>query len=127
MFENDKVKIWRDENDIIHTTYKGGVKLDESLADKIMSFRDSLHPGFATGHMLDISGLSSINLKARKKTTKNYTPEKYKALAIIIDNPVSWMIAKMISKLHPRKDLNGKTFNNREDAYEWLMQECKTC
>ncbi len=126
-FENDLVKIWKDEHHIIHTVYKPNVQITGESLQEFIPFRNAIHPGFPTGHFIDMRGMLGMEMSFRINVMKQNGSNHFKALAVVVGDPVSEMIAKMIGQFHPEVKTKTELFYNEPNkAYQWLLHQCKS-
>ncbi|WP_303319144.1 hypothetical protein Q4Q34_03695 [Flavivirga abyssicola] len=115
--ENEYAKFWIEEN-ILYTTYKNGVSLDEPAAMKIVEDRLSLQQGKSFLMLTDVRGIKSTDRSAR-----NYFAMEgsvlVKAAALLVNSPLENILSQFFIKANNPAFII-ETFADKEEALEFL-------
>lgn len=115
-------------NDVISFQIKDGIlfgeylveKVDLDAATKATLFRKDVANGRAFPAFADLSKVKDVSREARTYFSQE-AGEDVKAIALLINNPVTRMMANFFVKFNmPSYPL--KFFTNKREAVQWLVQ-----
>jgi len=117
VFDSPNSKYWFEEG-ILYVIAKKAPELSlEVQKEQMEAFKRKLD-GKKICSIMDVTNTSSSSKEARDYNTKEL-PTIFKAIAFIINNPLSRMIAHLYLGFSPLK-FPVKMFSNEKDAKEWI-------
>jgi hypothetical protein len=106
------------EDNILLGTYLVG-KVDLEVAQDATAFRKQVCGGQVYPGLVDISLVKEVTKEARKYFSSQEAGEGMSALAVVIDNPVSKMMANFFLRFN-RPSYPFRFFSNYQEAKTWL-------
>jgi hypothetical protein len=107
--------------DMLYLTFKPGLKVDEKIAESIISSRLEFIKGKSYPTLIDGRKLASMDKVAREKFSSDSARMGVKAGAILIDSVFSTFLANFFMKVTLVKPkIPTQLFTDRSKAIEWL-------
>jgi hypothetical protein len=114
-----KASITVDENNIFHFCYH--FSFDITLEDAMLeiAFCTAAGGGERVAALVNITNVKSVNREARQYYSSEDADRAYKAVALIVNSPVSKMLGNFFMGLN-KPPMPLKLFNLEEDGIAWL-------
>ena len=108
-----------DENRIIHADYDKSVHIILEDAQKEVAFAAEVGGGQKVLSIVDISNVKSVEQKARRYYSGVEAGRAYKAVALVVNSPISKMLGNFFLGLN-KPPMPTKLFNSKEEGIAWL-------
>ncbi len=116
-YENEFVK-YHFTNGVLHIVYKNDVSIDLNAGMQIVEDRLKMHQDRFLPVLCDIRGIKEVNKSARDYLAFEGSV-LIKAVAFIVENPVSQMLSKYYIKTC-KPPVPNQSFTNIDDALNFL-------
>jgi hypothetical protein len=118
-----KSSITVDENNIFHFDYHHSVDITLEDAMIEIAFCAEVGGGEMVAALVNITHAKSVNQEARKYYSSEDAERVYKAVALIVNSPVSKMLGNFFIGLN-KPPMPLKLFNSEEEGVAWLKGFC---
>lgn len=107
------------EDEIIDVVGKPGKRVDRALAEDTVARLAQLTGGRSRPGLVDMRQVSGVSLEARRILTGAGAAAVFRAVAILVDSPLSRVIGNFFIGLN-RPPYPARLFSKREAAISWL-------
>ncbi len=114
-----KGNITMDENNIIHFDYRHHVDITLEDAMIEVAFCAEVGGGEKVAALVNITNARSVNQEARQYYSSEDAKRVYKAVALIVNSPVSKMLGNFFLGLN-KPPMPLKLFNSAKEGIAWL-------
>lgn len=116
------IKTWKEDN-IIFCKYADKTYIDIDIAKQCVKARSELSNGTSYLTLIDLTGVKSINKKAREYLSTEGIQD-IEAGAYLVGSPLSKMIGNVFLKIN-QPQVPFRLFNDNDSAKQWLQSFLK--